>query len=203
MQRQRLPVIQRFASSSLGAGVRVEQCARRDELPRCADAALQPAALEEALLDRVQPLVVSEPLHGDDLGAVGLRGKREARRHHASIEEHRARAAHAHAARLLRAGQAEVGAQQLDQESSGRGVYLSGFAVHGQPHGAPADPARAAAGRLVAQRAVDLLRREWEVRDTHADRVRDGVGDRRRHRHVRRLADALDGVRADPRRPTR
>src|SRR5215472_15485403 len=48
---------------------------------------------------------------------------------------------------------------------------------------------------LLAQRAEHRLRRQRQLGQPHADRVVDGVGDSRRQRHGRGLADALGAER--------
>src|SRR4051812_10583327 len=89
---------------------------RGDDQPRCAEAALHAAGLDERALHLVQLAVGRcDALDRDDLAALGLRGEDEARAHELAVEVDRARAALALLARVLRAGQVEVLAQRREQ----------------------------------------------------------------------------------------
>src|SRR6185503_15738361 len=66
-------------------------------------------------LQRVEPALARETLDRDDLRAVRLQREDEARIHAATVEEHRARAALADEAALLRAGEPEVRPEHVEQ----------------------------------------------------------------------------------------
>ena len=87
--------------------MRREQVGGRDDQPRRAEPALHRARLDERLLHPVQPIAVREPLDRRHLVPVGLRGEHEARADERPVEQHRARAALALLARVLRAREAE------------------------------------------------------------------------------------------------
>ena len=80
----------------------------------------------------VQLPVLAQPLHGHDLVPLGLRGEDEARAHELPVEEHRAGAALALLARVLRAGQAQLLAQREEEALAGPDVGLARLAVDGQ-----------------------------------------------------------------------
>ena len=136
MQRQRLPESASRISSSVGLGVAREQVGRRDDEARRAEAALHGARLDERLLHAVQPVAVGEALDRRHLVPVGLRGEHEARADERAVEQHRARAALALLARVLRAGEAELLAQREEQRLALPAVGLALVAVDAQrdPH---------------------------------------------------------------------
>src|SRR5512133_2159977 len=82
--------------------VALQQVGRRDDQAGSAKAALDGPGLGERLLHRVELPVLREPLDGHDVVVVGLRGKDEARADELPVEQHRARAALALLARVLR-----------------------------------------------------------------------------------------------------
>src|SRR5438093_6891241 len=102
-----------------GAGVLPEQLEGEQEHRRGAEPALQALLLPERLLQRVEFAVGGEPLHGLDLGAVGLDGEHEAGADALAVHEHRAGAAHAVLASDVGADQPEVLAQELDEGAAG------------------------------------------------------------------------------------
>ena len=84
--------------------------------------------VEERLLERVEPIADRQPLDGRDRGAVRLDAEHQARVDALAVDDDRARAALPDEAALLRAGQPEVVAQDLEQRvvrqrrrSTGRG----------------------------------------------------------------------------------
>src|SRR5207247_8359009 len=91
------------------------------------------AGLGERLLHPVQPPVLREPFHGDDVVAVRLRGEDEARADEPAVEEHRARAALALLARVLRARQAEPLAEREEQALALPDLRLVRLAVDPEP----------------------------------------------------------------------
>ena len=108
----------------------LEQRRGRDDEARRAEAALHRPRLDERLLDAVQPVLAAQPLDRRHLVAVRLRRQDEARAHELAVEQHRARAALALLARVLRAGQPERVAQRVSrlspaQTSASRGSPLT------------------------------------------------------------------------------
>ena len=97
------------------SGLRASRSAVATTRPGRAEAALHRAGLDERLLHRCSSLAVGEPLDRDDLVAVGLRREHEARADERPVEQHRARAALALLARVLRARQPEPLAQREEQ----------------------------------------------------------------------------------------
>ena len=84
-------------------------------MPGRADAALRAAARDERALHGVQHVAAREPLDRRDRAAVALARRDEARVDDLAVEHHRARAALAFAAALLRAGEPQVLAQHVEQ----------------------------------------------------------------------------------------
>ena len=95
--------------------MRCEQVGGRDDEAGRAEAALHRAGLDERLLDAVEPVLAGEALDGDDLVTVRLRGEHEARADELAVEQHRARAALALLAGVLRTGQAEPLAERVEE----------------------------------------------------------------------------------------
>ena len=60
-------------------------------------------------------MLVAEPFDRDDVASFDLRERHEARAHRLAVDEHRARAALAFAAAFLRAGEAALLAQHVEQ----------------------------------------------------------------------------------------
>src|SRR5204862_5976571 len=92
-----------------------EKVGRRDYQTRGAEAALDGAGLGEGMLNGVQLLVLVEPLDGDHVVALRLRGQHQARADELAVEQHRARAALALLARVLRAWQPEPLAEREEK----------------------------------------------------------------------------------------
>ena len=98
------------------AGVHLgEHPDRRAQLAGRAVAALERVVLDERLLQRMQLVVVREPLDGRHLGAIVRDREREACVRPAPVDQHGAGAALAVIAALLRAREAQVLAQQVEQ----------------------------------------------------------------------------------------
>ena len=93
-----------------------------------AKAALHGAGVDEGALDRAQLAARAEALDGGDLAALGLAGEHQARADEEAVEVDRAGAALALFAGVLRAHQAEVLAQQLQQ--AGDRLDALGDAAH-------------------------------------------------------------------------
>ena len=87
----------------------------RDDEPRRAEAALHGARVDERLLHRVQVAVLGETLDRRHVVPVRLRREHEAGADERAVEQHRARAALALLARVLRAREAELLAQREEQ----------------------------------------------------------------------------------------
>ena len=154
VQRQRLPESASRISSSDGLGAAPEQIDGRDDEPRRAEAALHCAGVDERLLHGVQPLAVGKPLDGRHVVAVGLRGEHEARADERAVEQHRARAALALLARVLRAREPELLAQREEQRLALPAVGLLLLAVDpdGDPHTSTRFSARSVSTRSACLR---------------------------------------------------
>ena len=93
-----------------------EQVVHRDDQPGRAEPALHRAGVEERLLHRVQRRRRSgQPLDRHDVAALRLAGGDQAGAHDDAVEVDRARAALALLAGVLRAGQAQPLAQDVEQ----------------------------------------------------------------------------------------
>ena len=87
---------------------------------------------EKGLLHAVQSVLSSQPFDGDDLLASRRRDRGAAGRHGAAIEEYGAGAALALSAAVLRPGQTEILAQDLEQGALGFGAHLRRLTVDRQ-----------------------------------------------------------------------
>ena len=115
VQRQTLPESASRISSSLGSGVCLSRSAVATTRPGVQKPHWTAPASTNASWTRWSASPAAEALDRDDLVAVGLRGQHEARADERAVEEHRARAAFALLARVLRAGQAEPLAERVEQ----------------------------------------------------------------------------------------
>ena len=122
-------------SARVGCGRQREQRLRRDQLARDAEPALRGTRVEERLLERMQLTVGGEALDRRDAPTVGLDREDEARIDAHVIEQHGARAALADEAALLRAGQPEVVAQDLEERVVRLDLDAARAAVDGQLDG--------------------------------------------------------------------
>src|SRR3984885_6682674 len=104
--------------------------------PRCAEAALHRAGVDERLLNRVQRSVgAGHPLHGDDIAALCLARGDQARTHRHVVEQDRARAAFALLTRGLGTGQCQPLTQHVEQALALPYVVRGGgLPVDGQRH---------------------------------------------------------------------
>ena len=126
------------------------------DLARRAAPALKGVVADERLLHRMQAAVVAgQPFDRRDRAAVALRRERQARHDALAVEQHRARAAGALIAALLRAGQPELVAQRVEQRDAGielqpvrPPVDLEACTISSAPHSRPAT----ATGRAPARR---------------------------------------------------
>ena len=167
----------------------VEQLPRHQDEARRAVAALERAASMKASCTGIELAVGGEALDRRHLGAVDERREIEAARHGAAVDQHRAAAAQALAAAFARAGEIEFALQHVDEIMMRLDVGRDRLAVEREADGARAVMSRVLqrlAG-LLAQRAEHRLGIERQVHQPHADRVVDGVGDRRRHAEGRGL----------------
>ena len=87
--------------------------------------------LPEAFLQRMQVAVRGEALDGGDRGAVGLDREDRAGFRASAVDQDGAGAALTGVAPDVRAGQAQVLAQEVDQEQARIDVSLARFAVDG------------------------------------------------------------------------
>src|ERR1041385_5822966 len=99
---------------------------------RRAVAALQAMIVAEGRLHRMQLLAFGDAFDGGDIGAVGLPDQHGAGFHRAAVDMHHTGAALAGVAADMGAGQAEMVAQQMDEERPVLDVGRNRFAVHGQ-----------------------------------------------------------------------
>src|SRR5437667_35776 len=126
--------------------IHAQQVERGQQHPRGAEAALQPVMLPERLLERVQPSVAHQSLHGRDVGAVRLHGEHQAGARGLAVDEHGAGAADAVLATDVGAGEAEVLAQEVHEQLARLAAALAGRAVDGETNVSHArSPARASA----------------------------------------------------------
>src|SRR5262245_12375580 len=93
----------------------VEQGLRRAEEPRRAVAALGGVQIRERLLERVRSRRPREPLDRRDLAPLALEAEEQAREDRHAVDDHRARAALAQFAPVLRAREPEVLAEHLEE----------------------------------------------------------------------------------------
>src|SRR5919109_3208022 len=112
--------------------VRAEKLDAGHDHPRRAEAALERVALPEGLLERMQLALARETLDRRDLAPVGLDREHGARLHREPVEVDRAGAAERRVAADLRPGEAEVVAEEVDEQRPGLDLRLVPDAVDGQ-----------------------------------------------------------------------
>src|SRR5581483_4774882 len=93
-----------------------EQAVRRHQHARRAVAALHRVVFPEGFLERMQPFVLRQSFHGDDLVALGLHGENHARLHGPPVPHHRARAAAPDHAAHVSAGESQSVAQKMREQ---------------------------------------------------------------------------------------
>src|SRR5262245_2922310 len=113
----------------------LQQLHRRHDHPRRAEAALQPVAVPESLLHRMQIPVRCQPLDRSDGGAVGLHREYRARLDRLAVHQHRAGAANAGLAADVGAGQSKAIAQVVNQQETRFDVMLARRVVDGESKG--------------------------------------------------------------------
>ena len=117
-----------------GVRVAVEQRPRRHQHARGAEAALQPVAAHEALLDGVEHAVHLEVLDRAHLVAAGHRGQHGAGLDRLPVQPGHAGAAVAGVATPVRPGQPELVAQEVDQQQPPLDLPGDALPVHGHRH---------------------------------------------------------------------
>jgi len=117
---------------SARAGLLVEQCLRSHDHAGRADPALQPAAVHEGPLQRMQPTILRESFDGLDLRADGLQGEHQATVDRPTVDQHGAGAALAVAAAFLGTGQADAIAEGVEQPGARLDHALTPLAVDHQ-----------------------------------------------------------------------
>ena len=116
----------------------VEQIGHRHQHAGCAEAALQAVVIPHRLLECGQLAGRRrQSLHGADLGAFGLHGKRHARPLGSTVDEDRAGTAHAVLATDVCAGQSEIVAQGVAEQATWLDEDLFALSIDGERHGAP------------------------------------------------------------------
>src|SRR5207237_9663326 len=111
-----------------------EEPVRGDDHPRRADAALRPAAIEEALLHRRQLAASGDAFHCQHRRALDLADGDETGIDQLAVDQHRAGAALALAAAFFRAGEAEIFAQDVEQTFQRRRLETARDPVDGEFH---------------------------------------------------------------------
>src|SRR6266550_1611479 len=109
-----------------------EQVGGRDDEAGRAEAALNRARLGEGRLNRMQLAVLGQPLDRHELVTVRLGREDKAGADKPALEEHGAGAALALLARVLRAGEAEPFAEDVEQAFPGPDVGLEALVVDRQ-----------------------------------------------------------------------
>src|SRR5262249_44321288 len=99
--------------------IALQQRARRHDVARDADAALKRRLVHERLLHRGQAGGAGEPLDGPDFRPFTQRGELHTGGDRIAVHDHRARATGADAAAVLRAGQFQIFAQDVDEQTVG------------------------------------------------------------------------------------
>src|SRR5205814_8218376 len=107
-----------------------QQRLRRQEHARRAIAALRGAELGKGLLEGMEAATVSHPLDRRDPATFEVGGKREARQHGEAVDEDGARSALAELAAVLRPGESEALAQDLEERLGGGAEHLMGLVAH-------------------------------------------------------------------------
>src|SRR5580704_2546674 len=113
-----------------------DELARHQDEAGRAEAALEGAAFDEGLLDRVEGAAGIQMLDGHHLGAVRKRSKKQAARHRDAIDQDGAAAAQALGAALTRPEQIEALLQHLDQILVRRDLGRDRLAVEAEMDGA-------------------------------------------------------------------
>ena len=134
VQRQICPEIASRMVASSGSPLPVEQCPRRHHHAGGAEPALQSVALHEALLDGIEFAVVFEALDRADVVPARHRGEHRARLHRIAVHGDDARAAVAGVAAPVGPGQAQLVAEEMDQQHARFHLGAHCLAVDGHVH---------------------------------------------------------------------
>ena len=102
---------------------------------RGAETALESVMLPECGLHGMQVAVRREPLYGDDIRALHMRGQNVAGLGGAAIDVHGARPTLSRVAADVRAGEAQMRAQELDEQRARVDFRADGFPVDGHRDG--------------------------------------------------------------------
>ena len=193
--RQRLPASPSSTSVRVGCGVSASSATADDQLARDAEPALRGAGLEERRLQRVEPVAGGQALDRRHGRAVGLHGEHQARIHADVIDEDRARPALPHEAALLRAGQPEIVAQDVEEGVMDGDLGRARTPVHRSARSAAWSSSRphpvrrqALDGALDRPQAQDVEHRQAVLgARAHGPRRRAGVHEQRLEQpHLRR-----------------
>ena len=127
-------VARQRVADRLASGTRLarEKLGERDDEPRRAEAALDGARVDQGALHHREIVVAGEAFDRRDRPLADVGGERQAGTGELSVEQHGAGAADAVIAAALGAGQAERGAQHLEQRRRRRGEHVAQLAVNGQ-----------------------------------------------------------------------
>src|SRR5262245_8060138 len=109
----------------------LQQSDRRHDHPGRAETALQPVFFPEAFLQRVQLAVRGEPLDRRDGRSVGLHREERAGLRAAAVDENGAGAALCGVAADVRAGQAQLFAEEVDEQDARVDLPLADLAING------------------------------------------------------------------------
>src|SRR5512144_1769283 len=112
-----------------------EERRRAHEHPGRAVAALERVVLVERLLERGELAVPRETLDGGDAHTFRLDGQQHAALHGLAVQVHRAGTAVPRVAADMRPGEAEVVAEEVDEEPARRNLVLDLLAVDLDRHG--------------------------------------------------------------------
>src|SRR5947208_3520892 len=118
---------------AVGTRLPLEEGQRGQEHARRAKAALHGAVAHERILERMQATVALEPAQRHDGAAAQPGRQHQTARHRASVEQHRADAAHTLVAALLDVEDAERVAQQLEERLVGAHLDLARAAIEDEP----------------------------------------------------------------------
>jgi hypothetical protein len=117
-----------------GFGVLVEERLGGHDLSRRADPALEPAVLNESLLQWMEPTILCEPFDGFDILALASDGKCQTRTYDTAVDDHAASATNADTATFLGAGEADVIPQGLEKQPVGFQLEVMLFTVNKKPN---------------------------------------------------------------------
>src|SRR2546425_6232591 len=152
----------------------------RHEDARGAEAALQPVGLAERGLERMQRIAplraVRQTLDRRDVVPIRLDGEHQAGAHRLAVQQHRTGAAHAVLASNVRAGEAQLVAQEVGEEQPRLHRTLVARAVDGDHQRHAQGPQRyALAGSAARRQNSTMKRREALAKLTGRERYVDDL----------------------------